>query len=217
MPITDPDWTDPIEATFDPGKAIRSEQGLMLAGNTIAMALMKTGSPVILANWHPYNMVTAGDGATGEIWSHAVDGAVSEIETPDFDAGYEYQVNFQDVSNSAGSATLRVEAYFLTSSAYSTAIDILALPGSPVNMRLSGFLDILRAFDADRTHVAPFVIGGSNTTASGLEGGSNPPGASGAVLFSHATAQRIGRMKVSISTGTMNGGRVRLFRRKTYG
>lgn len=43
--ITDPDWIDPIEETFDVGKPIRSEQGLIFAGNPIAMALGKPGAP----------------------------------------------------------------------------------------------------------------------------------------------------------------------------
>lgn len=45
MTITNPDWVPPIESTFDTGKAIRSEQGLMLAGNPIAIALGKPGAP----------------------------------------------------------------------------------------------------------------------------------------------------------------------------
>ena len=44
MVITNPDWVPPIEMTFDVEKPIRSEQGLMLAGNTIAMGLGKPGA-----------------------------------------------------------------------------------------------------------------------------------------------------------------------------
>lgn len=55
MSLTDPDWIDPIESTFDPGKAIRSDQGLMMAGNLIALALAKPGAPRIVPaaidNW----------------------------------------------------------------------------------------------------------------------------------------------------------------------
>lgn len=48
MTITNPDWVPPIEYTFDTGQAIRSEQGLMLAGNPIAIALGKAGAPRVL-------------------------------------------------------------------------------------------------------------------------------------------------------------------------
>ena len=45
MPIINPDWVPPIESTFDVKKPIRSEQGLMLAGNPIAIAEGKPGAP----------------------------------------------------------------------------------------------------------------------------------------------------------------------------
>jgi len=45
--ITDPDWIDPEETTFDVEKPIRSEQGVMLAGNPIAIALGKPGAPQV--------------------------------------------------------------------------------------------------------------------------------------------------------------------------
>lgn len=50
MPITDPDYVPPIAITFDEEKPIRSEQGLLLAGNPIAIALGKPGAPRI---WLP--------------------------------------------------------------------------------------------------------------------------------------------------------------------
>jgi hypothetical protein len=43
--ITDPDWIDPEETTFDVEKPIRSEQGIMLAGNVIAAFQGKPGAP----------------------------------------------------------------------------------------------------------------------------------------------------------------------------
>ena len=43
--ITDPDWIDPEETTFDVEKPIRSEQGVMLAGNVIAAFQGKPGAP----------------------------------------------------------------------------------------------------------------------------------------------------------------------------
>jgi hypothetical protein len=45
--ITDPDWIDPDEATFDVEKPIRSEQGVMLASNPIAIAQGKPGAPKV--------------------------------------------------------------------------------------------------------------------------------------------------------------------------
>lgn len=48
MVIVNPDWVPPIEITFDEGKPIRSEQGLMLAGNPIAAFLGKPGAVRLL-------------------------------------------------------------------------------------------------------------------------------------------------------------------------
>ena len=45
MTIITPDWVPPIETTFDVEKPIRAEQGLMLAGNPIAMANGASGAP----------------------------------------------------------------------------------------------------------------------------------------------------------------------------
>jgi len=55
--ITDPDWIDPEETTFDVEKPIRSEQGVMLAGNPIAIAMGKPGAPRVRGN----AMATAAD------------------------------------------------------------------------------------------------------------------------------------------------------------
>jgi hypothetical protein len=45
MPITNPDWIPPIEMDFDVGKPIRSEQGVQLAGNPIAIIQSADGAP----------------------------------------------------------------------------------------------------------------------------------------------------------------------------
>ena len=48
MPIINPDWVPPVESTFDVKKPIRSEQGLILAGNPIAIAEGAPGAPRIV-------------------------------------------------------------------------------------------------------------------------------------------------------------------------
>jgi hypothetical protein len=50
MPITNPDWIPPIEMTFDVGKPIRSEQGVQIAGNPIAIAQGADGAPRVRGN-----------------------------------------------------------------------------------------------------------------------------------------------------------------------
>ena len=59
MFITNPDYVAPDETTFDVEKPIRTEQGLMLAGNPIAIVLGKTGAPRLRIG--ALQRLTAGD------------------------------------------------------------------------------------------------------------------------------------------------------------
>jgi len=129
MPIIDPDWTTPIEMTFDPGKSIRSDQGLMLAGNPIAMAQGKPGAPYIQAIWHPYNGAVVGDGFDGRIWSFAIDGAVTAFETPDFLDGYEYRLSCFDIShnNAVSSSDIQYQLRRQSGAGLNTATTIATL------------------------------------------------------------------------------------------
>ena len=71
MVITNPDWIPPIEMTFDVEKPIRSEQGIQLAGNPIAIAEGAAGAPRIVGRAaaskvevlqvHPFSSLSAGD------------------------------------------------------------------------------------------------------------------------------------------------------------
>lgn len=202
-------------------KPITLQQGRGLRDNPLAIAEMSSGAPVMAGTWHPYNMTVAGTG-DGEIWSFSADGAVSAIETPDFAEGWEYRLELIDVANSAGAADITFAAYYQTSAAYSSKAVLRSLPPSPSRQLSSGYIDILRAHEAISTHALPFVIGGSNATVVRVAGTqTDPPLATGdnagAVFVTHSTAQRIGKARLSISTGTMNGGKVLLMRRKLYG
>jgi len=208
------------ESETDPEAPITSELLKKTRDNPIASFEMADDSDIMLGVWHPYDMDRAGDGGDGVIWSHPIDGAVSSIETPDFAAGYEYRLELEDVSNSQGGSDIELEAYYFTSAAYSAAVALRTLPASPIGQLSSGFVDLLRAHDAVKTHAAPFVIGGSNFTqsrVSGVDAGALATGDNaGSAFFTHTTAQRLGKARLSISAGTFNGGLVRLLRRKTY-
>jgi hypothetical protein len=205
--------------TLLPGEPWTSAKAIASFENPEAIAEMSVGASLFLGVWHPYDMTEAGTG-DGVIWSHSADGAVSSIETPDFASGYEYRLELEDVSNSNGDSDIELEAYYFTSATYSASVILRALPASPIGQLSSGFVDLLRAHDAVKTHAAPFVIGGSNFTQSrvvGINAGALATGDNaGSAFFTHTTAQRIGKARLSISAGTFNGGLVRLLRRKTY-
>jgi hypothetical protein len=48
------------------------------------------GGPVNSPGWHPVDMVEVGDGATGEVWSFAADGAVASIVFDFSNKKYDY-------------------------------------------------------------------------------------------------------------------------------
>lgn len=62
--ITNPDWVPQEEADYDEGKPIRSELGLALAGNPIAIALGKPGAQRIT----DASMDTGASTSAGRTW-----------------------------------------------------------------------------------------------------------------------------------------------------
>jgi len=111
MSLINPDWIDPIESTFDEGRPIRQEQGLMLAGNPIAMAPGKPGAPIVEAGWHPYDATKVG-GGDGVFWDFNVDGDVSIALSPLFEDGFEYHL-YVDLNYSTSSDAGGVSFYIV--------------------------------------------------------------------------------------------------------
>ena len=70
--------------------------------NPIAIAEGDVSAPVNSPAWHPYNMVTANDGATGVFYDFAVNGAQATITTPTFVDGYDYMVRWVGISHNDG-------------------------------------------------------------------------------------------------------------------
>ena len=85
-------------------KPITLQQGRALRDNPIAISEAATGAPVVVAGWHPYDMVKIGDGNDGVFYDFAVHGTQATITTPDFADGYEYAIRFADLGCSAASA-----------------------------------------------------------------------------------------------------------------
>ncbi len=101
-------------------KPITLQQGRALRDNPIAISEAATGAPVVVAGWHPYDMVKIGDGNDGVFYDFAVNGTQATITTPDFADGYEYAIRFADLGCSATS-DLNVDLYRETGAAYTTA------------------------------------------------------------------------------------------------
>lgn len=86
MPIiTTPDWVPQEEADYDEGKPIRSEQGLSLAGNPIAIANGAAGAPRVLRaaiNDAAINRVKLSTTAGSQAWGFSSGGGTLTINLP---------------------------------------------------------------------------------------------------------------------------------------
>lgn len=193
-------------------KPITLQQGRGLRDNPLAIAEASSGAPVVQTVWHPYDMTLAGTG-DGEIWSFAADGAVAAIETPNFVDGWEYRLELIDVTNLTGPGNLTLAVYYQTSAVYSAEGVLRTFPPSPTGQKTSGYVSINRTFETSSTHAVDHASGGINTT--GVAGGG--AAFSGVLFFTHSIPQRIGKARLTIDAGTMNGGKVLLMRRKIYG
>lgn len=92
-----------------------------LRDNPIAMAEAASGAPVNVMGWHPVDKVTVGDGKQGVIYDVAVNSTVSQVETPEFEDGYEYRIIVSGLSHTSGaSRNFRVQLYGVTSGSYAT-------------------------------------------------------------------------------------------------
>jgi len=192
--------------TLLPGEPWTSAKAIASFENPEAIAEMSDGAPVMMGIWHPYDMVSAGDGADGELWSFAADGAVSEVETPDFVDGFEYQLLCDELSGTA-SADFLIGLFLATSASYVNA-DIVTAVNSAQARSIQA--TIHRPRDVSRTHALEY-IGWTWDGSASTTGGMNT------FSIQNNTAQKIGKARVSISIGTFDAGRIRLFRRKLYG
>lgn len=85
-------WTTLADTLFGTGKKIAFDLMKALRDNPLAIAAGMANAPVNQAHWHPYNRANYADANTGVIYDFAVTGAITQLTTPDFADGYEYQI-----------------------------------------------------------------------------------------------------------------------------
>lgn len=198
MSFDDPSWIQPIEMTFDEGKPIRSEQGLMLAGNPIACAFGKDNAPIVFSGFHPFDSRFVGDGATGEIYNFDTDGTVSYVETPAFDDGYTYMVRAENVSANSTNTNFTIDLYRESDGFYNTIETI----HKTFDLNAKFFFPYPRI--PNKFHGVHFVIGTQSI----------PPGTSyQATLPSN---DKITKARLRWSGGNIDGGKFYLYRQREY-
>jgi len=186
---------------IDQDSPVTQELLTTLRDDPIAMAEGATGAPVTAAGWHPYNSTLNGTG-DGKIYDFAVHGAVASVETPAFDAGYEYMIVSEGVDTGGGSATASIALYRTQAAAYATAFTITPAVNGPY----SGYIILPLAQRSLRLHfIDSFLeIHANNTTASATTFRG---------VVKHTTATAIGKAKLATSGGSFQGGKLYLYRR----
>jgi hypothetical protein len=173
--------------------------------NPLAIAESSSGAPVVFAGWHPVDKVTIGDGKTGLIYDHSVTGNVANVTTANFEDGYEYRIFVTDMShNNASNQRLQLQAYMQTAAAYITAIETDA-GGSGAQFGLHAEFFLPRV--VSRSH---FIL-----TMRNVNGVFSPNIDTAAATYT-TTAQKILNARISFAAGSIDGGKVYLFRRREY-
>ncbi|SIO36317.1 hypothetical protein SAMN05444722_1679 [Rhodovulum sp. ES.010] len=178
-----------------------------VSGQRLAQAVAAHAPAAPIEAWHPYDMVSPGDGAGGVIYDHATDGTVLSVETPSFEDGYEYAVKVEALSHNHSIATpLLIEAWLETTGAYSGIRMETGAPSSSVLLYGSA------------QFVLPREIGFVHRIAqlsNGFSGGGGAWTAAEADV-THPAAQKIGRGRVRFAAGSIDAGRITLLRRREY-
>jgi hypothetical protein len=197
-------WTIISNAAVAVGGIPSSSTVTALRDNPAAIAQAANGAPVVFSGWHPVDKVSVGDGNTGLIYDHAVNGTVANVVTPDFEDGYEYRLYCSNLShnNVTSSRNFIIEAFRATAADYITVYTSATTYGQNTNIqadveflmpRLSEIKGIVRATvgslssnDANQHNVYP------------------------------KNNNKILRARIAWSVGSIDAGTVYLFRRREY-
>lgn len=202
------DFTDILDTSLESGDPWTDDIAQAGAKNNLLAALEQSaggdGSPYNHAAWHPYNGARVGDGVTGVIYDHAVDGNITSLETPDWVDGYEYMVFFNEVKSDALTGDFRIEIYNATSAAYGAAITVETAVATSSN--LGGWVHFRSPRSVEKRHVLSSMV----TKATG----NTSIGLASTYQDYNATAQKRTRARFSIQSRNHAGGVYRMFRRR---
>lgn len=199
-------WTPLLNSIFLVGKPTTSPTGLALRDNPIAIAEGASSAPYTAAEWHPYNGVSHGDGATGAIYDFAVHGAVASFETPNFVDGFEYRILINGLSHNAASGNLTFEVFRETSGSYAASHTMLSMAGAIYFAH--GHIEILRPRDVRASISCPSLLHSTISTNATVSA------AAAGAFFTYSTAQKITKARVGISSGTFDAGSAVLLKRR---
>lgn len=173
-----------------------------LRDNPLAIAEGASEAPYIQTAWHPYNSVVVGDAFTGRLWDFATNGAVIDVVTPYFLAGYEYRMRMHGLT--ASSVATLVAQFYTDAGAYTSSLTLGAMAPTAVG---DGFVEVL---DPGRISRHKYVRAQYSETTT-LFTTFSPDN-----LVSAATAFKITKFKIGLPSGGLVAGSVFLDRRRIY-
>ena len=194
-------WTSISNAAVAVGGIPSSTTVTALRDNPSAVAESSSGAPVMVSGWHPVDKVSIGDGKTGLIYDFAVTGTIASVVTPDFVDGYEYRIVAESITGTL-TANFLFDLFGQTGATYTNVYNI---NGSLISDVFCFQADILMPRVNRTLHAGPAY--GSRT------------GAFNTIPYWQATfspEQKILRARIDLSAGSIDGGKVWLFRRREY-
>ena len=95
----------------DVGSPLSTALMTALRDNPVEITQMADGAPILQNGWYPYNQTEIGGTGDGVYYDHAVDGSMNNIESPTFEAGYDYKIVASNLVPGASSRDLFVDLY----------------------------------------------------------------------------------------------------------
>jgi hypothetical protein len=207
-------WTEIANASVSVGAPGSTSLLTALRDNARAAAEEGTNAPYIARLLHPYDSNDVGD-SDGEIWSFSTDGAVAVIETPEFEAGYDYGFWFENVEQSdIANQSVTAQAYLQVADDWAGSFCFNEIFNPSGNTHNGGFFVIYRPMQLARHHVLACegIISRSGTSA--------PIGAMWTTegTIYETVQERITKLRWRVDAGTYNfsAGRLLMYRRKVY-
>lgn len=197
-------WTTISNAAVAVGAIPSSSIVTALRDNPSAVAESSSGAPVMVSGWHPVDKVSTGDGKTGLIYDSAVTGTVASVVTPDFVDGYEYRVVAHNMQQTGGGTIrLDLDAYFETDAAYRR---LAYTPDAGSSGNQFGYdIQILLPRVEKRTHLTSGNAYVNGNVGIGYD-----------TTSYDATLQKILRARIKFTSGSIDTGKIYLFRRREY-
>jgi hypothetical protein len=199
-------WSTISNAAVAVGAIPSSSTVTALRDNPSAVAESANGAPVVFAGWHPVDKVSVGDGKDGLIYDHAVTGTVSSVVTPDFEDGYEYKIIAIDMSHDDTLSTrrLEMEAFKQTDAIYRL---IRQSDDGTSSQKFGFYAEFQMPRINSESHFVSVMTYRDGSYTSGIDLSSamhDPP------------AQKILRARISFSSGSIDAGKIWMFRRREY-